>query len=79
MSSSDLLFYCGLQNCHIYCKFVFQEREAEEESTGEPSDKPQEKVLTPLERWETSLMSSSSYAQLYIHLTTLENSIIWSK
>ena len=36
-------------------------------------------VLTPLEEWETSLMSSTSYAQLFVHMTTLDSSIIWSK
>ena len=36
-------------------------------------------ILTPLQEWENSLMSSTSYAQLFVHLTTLESSIIWSK
>jgi hypothetical protein len=36
-------------------------------------------LLTPLQEWENSLMQSTSYAQLYIHLTTLESSITWSK
>jgi len=36
-------------------------------------------VLTPLQEWENSLMSSTSYAQLFVHLTTLDSSIIWSK
>ena len=50
-----------------------------EEEQGEASDKPAEKLLTPIERWEEALMKSTSYAQLNIHLTTLDNSIIWSK
>lgn len=29
--------------------------------------------------WENSLMASTSCAQLFIHLTTLESSIMWSK
>ena len=36
-------------------------------------------VLTPQQEWENSLMSSTSYAQLFVHLTTLDSSIIWSK
>ena len=36
-------------------------------------------VLTPLQEWENSLMSSTSYAQLFVHLTTLDSSISWSK
>ena len=35
--------------------------------------------LTPLQEWENSLMSSTSYAQLFVHMTTLDSSIIWSK
>ena len=41
--------------------------------------KPQKDILTPLQEWENSLMSSTSYAQLFVHLTTLDSSIIWSK
>lgn len=36
-------------------------------------------ILTPLQEWENSLMSSTSYAQLFVHLTTLDSSIIWAK
>lgn len=65
--------------------YFLQEREAaaeaaEEEGEGVVNDVPSKpKILTPVEAWENSLMSCTSYAQLYIHLTTLENSIIWSK
>lgn len=34
---------------------------------------------TALERWEESLISSSSLAQIFLHLTILESSISWSK
>lgn len=34
---------------------------------------------TALERWEESLVSSSSLAQIFLHLTVLESSISWSK
>ena len=36
-------------------------------------------ILTPLQEWENSLMSSTSYAQLFMHLFTLDSSIIWAK
>ena len=36
-------------------------------------------INTPLQDWESSLMASTSAAQLFIHLTTLESSIQWSK
>ena len=31
------------------------------------------------ERWEQSLMASSSWSQLFVHLNTLENKIAWGK
>jgi hypothetical protein len=54
-----------------------QDREAAEEDgvTYEET----EKSLTKLEAWENSLMSCTSYAQLFVHLTTLESSINFSK
>ena len=36
-------------------------------------------VMTPFKRWEKSLMSSTTMGQLFIHLTSLDNSIVWSK
>ena len=36
-------------------------------------------ILTPLQDWENSLMSGTSCPQLFVHLTTLESSIMWSK
>lgn len=41
-------------------------------------EKKKEK-LTAMERWESSLMSSTSFAQIYLHIATLENSIQWNK
>ncbi|XP_022240154.1 bromodomain adjacent to zinc finger domain protein 1A-like [Limulus polyphemus] len=35
--------------------------------------------MSPLERWTESLMTSSSISQLFIHLSTLEKSIAWSR
>merc|ERR1719189_2342839 len=34
---------------------------------------------TPLKKWETSLMICTNLSQLFVHLTTLDNSIVWSK
>lgn len=31
------------------------------------------------DRWEQSLMASTSWSQLFVHLNTLENSIAWSR
>ncbi len=59
---------------------MFQEREAEEEAGTLSENSPKkEAILTPLQEWEKSLMTTTSHAQLFVHLTTLENSIIWSK
>lgn len=44
----------------------------EREARGRPLD------LEALERWEVSLMESRSYAQIAIHLFTLDSSITWS-
>ncbi|KAL0275653.1 UNVERIFIED_CONTAM: hypothetical protein PYX00_003449 [Menopon gallinae] len=43
-----------------------------------PDEKKKEKS-TPMERWESSLMSSTSFAQVYLHIATLENSVQWQK
>ena len=40
---------------------------------------PPPALLTPLQEWENSLMGNTSYAQLFVHLTTLESSVSWSK
>ncbi|XP_068082217.1 bromodomain adjacent to zinc finger domain protein 1A [Anabrus simplex] len=42
------------------------------------ADKPAEEI-SQLERWEMSLMNSTSYSQLYVHLLTLHNNVYWSK
>ncbi|CAB4064628.1 BAZ1A [Lepeophtheirus salmonis] len=49
-----------------------------EEDENEDTSKAQD-ILSPLQFWERSLMNCTSYAQLFIHLTTLENSIVWSR
>lgn len=44
---------------------------------GDANPKSQQKPL--VERWEESLMSSTSLSQLFVHLATLEKSVAWSK
>ena len=56
-----------------------QEREAEEAEGVIVEHQTSTELLTPMQEWENSLMESTSYAQIYIHLTTLESSITWSK
>ncbi|KAJ3613285.1 hypothetical protein NHX12_019535 [Muraenolepis orangiensis] len=36
-------------------------------------------VKTVLERWRESLMASSSLSQVFVHLSTLERSVLWSR
>eukprot|EP00096_Caligus_rogercresseyi_P009103 TRINITY_DN3029_c0_g1_i3.p1 TRINITY_DN3029_c0_g1~~TRINITY_DN3029_c0_g1_i3.p1 ORF type:complete len:1517 (+),score=584.82 TRINITY_DN3029_c0_g1_i3:77-4552(+) len=54
-----------------------EKKREDDEATGEETSSKE--TLTPKQLWEVSLMNCTSYAQLFIHLTTLENSIIWSK
>ena len=59
-----------------------RKKEAEEAAANDADcivESTQEKILTPMQEWETSLMSCTSYAQLFVHLTTLDSSIIWAK
>merc|ERR1712096_396752 len=51
----------------------------EEEEEDEEMDVEVKVVMTAFKRWEKSLMSSTNFGQLFIHLTTLDNSIVWSK
>ena len=58
--------------------------EAAEDGDGEEPSRaeqppPPPALLTPLQEWENSLMGNTSYAQLFVHLTTLESSVSWSK
>ena len=59
--------------------FSSQEREAEEAEGVIVEHQTSTELLTPMQEWENSLMESTSYAQIYILLTTLESSITWSK
>merc|ERR1719266_1285890 len=56
-----------------------EKRKKEAEDDTVQSQDPPKEILTPLQEWEVSLMNSTSYAQLFVHLTTLDSSIIWSK
>jgi len=51
----------------------------EEEEEVEDMDVEVKVVMNSYKRWEKSLMSSVNFGQLFIHLTTLDNSIVWSK
>merc|ERR1719228_747804 len=54
--------------------------EAGEEEEEEDEEVVEAKVImTAFKRWEKSLMASTNFGQLFIHLTTLDNSIVWSK
>lgn len=34
---------------------------------------------SPIERWEESLLSSTSLSQIYVHLSALDMSVVWSR
>ncbi|XP_076366521.1 bromodomain adjacent to zinc finger domain protein 1A-like [Tachypleus tridentatus] len=59
---------------------------AKQEKNGEIGENEDDEIklpvkvpLSPLERWIESLMASSSISQLFVHLSTLEKSIAWSR
>ncbi|XP_059474991.1 bromodomain adjacent to zinc finger domain protein 1A [Neocloeon triangulifer] len=54
------------------------EDEAEEEDEPNEED-PKADLPNQIERWEVSLMACTSFSQLFLHFSTLENSILWSK
>ena len=56
-----------------------QELENEENDGISEISATKAEILTPLQDWENSLMGCTSITQLFIHLTTLEASIMWSK
>ncbi|XP_071533691.1 bromodomain adjacent to zinc finger domain protein 1A isoform X2 [Panulirus ornatus] len=52
----------------------------EDEDDSKGSDQVTDNALrTPIERWEMSLMASTSLSQLCLHYATLDNSITWSR
>merc|ERR1719334_2197880 len=61
-----------------------EEARKKKEETQEDDDMEEDEVeakviMTAYKRWERSLMSSVNLGQLFIHLRTLDNSIVWSK
>merc|ERR1711881_414337 len=54
-------------------------RKRKEENEEDSDQVDVQVVMTPFKKWEKSLMSSFTLGQLFIHLTTLDNSIVWSK
>jgi len=57
-----------------------KEQKGEEEEEDEEMEVEEVKVImTGYKRWEKSLMSSTNFGQLFLHLTTLDSSIVWSK
>jgi len=52
----------------------------DDEEEEEDEEEVEVKVkMTPYKKWERSLMSCKTFGQLFMHLTTLDNSIVWSK
>ena len=58
-----------------------EKRKARAEEAGEEYEEDDDSgpSSTPLTKWETSLMACTNLSQLFVHLTTLDNSIVWSK
>ena len=57
-----------------------KKKEETQEDDDEEEDEVEAKVvMTPYRKWEKSLMACTTLGQLFIHLTTLDNSIVWSK
>merc|ERR1712130_669943 len=56
-----------------------QQAEADDENEDEEDEVEAKVIMTAYKRWERSLMSSVNLGQLFIHLRTLDNSIVWSK
>ena len=58
-----------------------EKRKAKAEEAGEEFEEDEDSgsSSTPLKKWESSLMACTNLSQLFVHLTTLDNSIVWSK
>ncbi|XP_039769982.1 bromodomain adjacent to zinc finger domain protein 1A isoform X4 [Ornithorhynchus anatinus] len=57
------------------------ERKKEEEQTSKRDDASDSgrSYKTVLDRWRESLLASASLSQVFLHLSTLDRSVIWSK
>ena len=47
--------------------------------TSDASDEALKKEITCLERWESSLNAATNFSQIFIHLNTLDRSVMWDK
>ncbi|XP_034233074.1 bromodomain adjacent to zinc finger domain protein 1A isoform X2 [Thrips palmi] len=56
-----------------------KQRKNEEQEDGEKEKAKEKEGLTVLQKWQVSLMTSTSFSQLFLHLSTLDSSIQWSK
>merc|ERR1712173_81440 len=58
-----------------------EKKKAKAEEAGEEFEEDEDSGSgsTPLKKWEASLMACTNLSQLFVHLTTLDNSIVWSK
>merc|ERR1719232_2262555 len=57
-----------------------EEAAAKADDEEEDEEEVEVKVkMTPYKKWERSLMASKTFGQLFMHLTTFDNSIVWSK
>lgn len=72
LSLALLQIFKGIEPKYLLPPFVI------EKDVGDSGSKPLPQKSFA-ERWEESLMSSSSFSQLFVHLATLEKSVAWSK
>ncbi|XP_076013145.1 bromodomain adjacent to zinc finger domain protein 1A [Genypterus blacodes] len=56
-----------------------KKKEADEDQTSEDGSDSGRGVKSVLDRWRESLLSCSSLSQAFVHLSTLERSILWSR
>lgn len=54
-------------------------RSIEPKYLQKPLTHEKKKDKSMMDKWESSLMCSTSFAQVYLHIATLENSIQWNK
>ena len=48
-------------------------------TSNAPSEESLRKEITSLERWEASLNAATNFSQIFIHLNTLDRSVMWNK
>ncbi|XP_067132967.1 bromodomain adjacent to zinc finger domain protein 1A isoform X2 [Centruroides vittatus] len=58
---------------------IKQQKNEESKDNSTRNFSSSEKIKSnPLERWQDSLMTCTSFSQLFLHLATLEKSVVWS-